>query len=146
MKPIILVVPGEPQGKQRARPRGDGRGVYTPAKSANYEKLIVGLFTEAYPGFEMLEEEAVVLRITAFYAIPKSKSAAKKGLMAVGVVKPTKRPDVDNILKSVMDELQGWANRDDAQEVWVQIFKQYSEKPRLDIRLSLEEDEINEPF
>ena len=83
MKPIILVVPGEPQGKQRARPRGDGRGVYTPAKSANYEKLIVGLFTEAYPGFEMLEEERTDSTGKLIDELEKASAQGITGLVAL---------------------------------------------------------------
>lgn len=53
--------------------------------------------------------------------------------MLNGELLPAKKPDIDNIAKAVLDALNSVAYRDDTQIVELQIRKQYSEKPRLEI-------------
>lgn len=53
--------------------------------------------------------------------------------MLNGELMPAKKPDIDNIAKAVLDALNSVAYRDDIQIVELQIRKQYSEKPRLEI-------------
>ena len=53
--------------------------------------------------------------------------------MLNGELMPAKKPDIDNIAKAVLDALNSVAYRDDTQIVDLQIRKQYSEKPRLEI-------------
>ena len=53
--------------------------------------------------------------------------------MRNGDLMPAKKPDIDNIAKAVLDALNSVAYRDDTQIVELQIRKQYSEKPRLEI-------------
>lgn len=55
--------------------------------------------------------------------------------MLNGELMPAKKPDIDNIAKAVLDALNSVAYRDDTQIVELQIRKQYSEKPRLEIRM-----------
>jgi Holliday junction resolvase RusA-like endonuclease len=46
-----------------------------------------------------------------------------------------KKPDVDNIAKSILDALNGAAYDDDKQVVALMIHKEYSDTPRVDIKL-----------
>ncbi|WP_332834903.1 RusA family crossover junction endodeoxyribonuclease [Clostridium perfringens] len=41
--------------------------------------------------------------------------------------KPTKKPDVDNIAKIILDSLNGVAYKDDSQIVDIRIIKKYTE-------------------
>lgn len=50
--------------------------------------------------------------------------------MLDGQIRPTKKPDSDNILKAVADALNQVAYRDDKQIVDTQVRKFYSETPR----------------
>ena len=45
--------------------------------------------------------------------------------MIAGEIRPTKRPDVDNVLKAIADSLNGLAYADDAQVVDMRASKQY---------------------
>lgn len=54
-------------------------------------------------------------------------------LMLNGELLPAKKPDIDNIVKAVLDALNEVAYRDDTQVVELQVRKQYSERPRLEI-------------
>lgn len=136
---IQLTVPGEPQGKQRPRawrgPKGKKPMTYTPAKTVNYETYIKELFAIKYPDFRPVE---CVLKMTlqAWLMIPASVSKKKSKLMQDLALKPGKRPDMDNVLKVVMDALEKLAYKNDSQIVEAHLYKFYAEKPRLDIRIS----------
>ena len=49
--------------------------------------------------------------------------------------KPVKKPDVDNILKIVMDGLNGIAYPDDKQITDAHVKKRYSSEPRVEVVL-----------
>ena len=75
------------------------------------------------------------LRITAYYSIPKSASNKKKKAMESGEIRPTKKPDADNVLKVVADSLNKIAYYDDSQIVDTHIRKFYSSNPRLEVSI-----------
>ena len=93
------------------------------------------LFAIKYPAFIPLDS-ALTIKIWAGLLIPKSTSKKKEGMMKMGIIKPTKSPDVDNILKTVMDALEKLAYKNDSQIVRVVMDKDYSERPRLEITIS----------
>lgn len=55
--------------------------------------------------------------------------------MLEGNIRPIKKPDIDNILKSVFDGLNGIAFKDDTQIIRIQTEKFYSNEPRIDIEI-----------
>lgn len=136
---IELTVPGDPQGKQRAKTfkRGDFVGAYTPRKTVNYEIYIKELFVDKYPDFMPLEGP-LMLQFTAYVSIPSSTSQKKRLLMLDGAIIPEKKPDVDNILKIIMDALESVAYRRDSQIAIAIASKLYSERPRLELRIEQE--------
>lgn len=124
-------VPGEPVGKGRPRfVRATGR-TYTPEKTERYENLVKLAFIKEYPDAVPLEGPLAVTMIANF-SIPKSWSKKKQALAIAGVLRPTKKPDTDNIAK-IKDALNGIAWVDDAQVVEESISKNYTEVPNLTI-------------
>ena len=75
------------------------------------------------------------VRILAFYGIPKSKSKKVKALMLEGKIRPTKKPDMDNVVKIIADSLNQVAYRDDTQIVDCQCRKFYAEQPRVEVKI-----------
>ncbi len=67
----------------------------------------------------------------AYYGIPKSTSKKKHKLMLFKAVRPTKKPDCDNLCKIYLDALNAVAYKDDVQVVDLQVRKFYSENPRV---------------
>jgi len=130
---IHLTIPGEPKAKQR--PKWFKHGTYTPEKTVSYESYIKELFATKYPEF-MPKETALTLHIYAGLFMPKSTSKKKVDMMKLGIIKPIKKPDVDNLLKTVMDALEKLAYKNDSQIVRVVMDKDYSERPRLEITIS----------
>lgn len=132
---IQFTIPGEPQGKARAR---TGKGfAYTPEKTVNYEALIKQIYVfEALKGKPKgLIEKPVEMAILAFYGIPKSYSKGKLLAAQHNVIRPTKKPDADNIAKIVCDALNNVAYKDDTQVVKLTVEKYYSELPRVEVGL-----------
>lgn len=124
-------VPGEPVGKGRPRfVRATGR-TYTPEKTERYENLVKLAFIKEYPDVTPIEGPLAVTMVANF-SIPKSWSKKKQALAIAGVLRPTKKPDTDNIAK-IKDALNGIAWRDDAQVVEESISKNYTEVPSLTI-------------
>lgn len=61
--------------------------------------------------------------------IPKSTPKSRKEAMFEGIIKHTKRPDVDNMAKAVLDALNGIAWEDDSQIARLSITKEYAKEP-----------------
>lgn len=127
---ILLTIPGQPIGKARARTTKAGFA-YTPMKTVNYETLIKELFAIKYPDFTPIEGP-VRMTLDAWMKMPKA-SKKKTNAMKSGEIKPTKKPDLSNILKIVEDSLNFLAYFDDKQIVEVTIEKRYSRRPRIDL-------------
>lgn len=129
-----FVIPGEPFGKQRpkvyANRSGKGSHAVTPEKTVLYENLIK-LTYQQQCGFRFCDNAHLDVRIIAYYSIPKSTSKKNRQLMLDGVMRPTKKPDFDNIGKIICDALNQIAYKDDAQIVDAQVRKFYSEEPRV---------------
>ena len=73
------------------------------------------------------------VRIIAYYEIPQSTSEKNKKKMLKHIIRPTKKPDWDNIGKVICDSLNKIAYNDDKQVVDSQVRKFYSENPRVDV-------------
>lgn len=138
MSAINFTIPGPPQGKARPRVVRAKSGIsltYTPDKTVRYEELTRLRYQAAARGFKFSDDAQVAVLITAWYPIPKSKSKKVKTAMLARQIKPTKKPDCDNVVKIICDALNGIAYRDDAQVVQVQMAKEYAHAPRTDVRL-----------
>ena len=130
-----LTIPGEPVAK--GRPRVCKWGTYTPIKTVNYETLVKELFIMEHFG-KMLEGQ-IAMTVTAYFGIPKSASKRVRADMLSGIARPTKKPDVDNLIKIIADALNGLAYNDDSQIVLAIIEKWYSDIPRVEITI----EEVN---
>ena len=130
---VELIIPGNPMAK--GRPRWSRHGTYTPEKTVAYETLIKELFVIKYPNFKPLEG-SLSLNVIAQFSIPKSASKKKRAEMLAGKIRPSGRPDIDNIIKIFADGLNGLAYRDDAQISMVSARKVYGEMPQVWITIS----------
>lgn len=132
---IKFTIPGEPKGKGRPRFTKQGR-TYTPDATTSYENLVRVIFMQAYPSYEPIPKDTpLTARLTAFYDIPKGASKKKALSMKNGEIRPTKKPDTDNIAKIVLDALNGLAYHDDAQIVELTVIKTYSLIPRVEVSI-----------
>ena len=75
----------------------------------------------------------MLVRIYAYYKIPKSTSKKKRAEMLEGRIFPTIKPDADNVAKIILDALNGVVYEDDKQVVGLLTLKRYSEEPRVEV-------------
>lgn len=130
---IRLVIPGKPLGKQRPRVLRNGI-TYTPKGTVNYETYIKQIFATEYKQYKP-KEGPLKMKITAYFPIPESVSNIKKTDMERGNIRPTKKPDIDNIVKIIADALNGLAYLDDKQIVSCTVEKYYSSVPRVQVEI-----------
>lgn len=125
-----FTVYGQPQGKARARTFYDKRSrsmrSVTPEKTTSYEDLVRWSYKAA--GGEYLGEDPIEVEIIAGYEIPKSWSMKKKQEALDDHIRPTVKPDLDNIAKAILDALNGVAFKDDNQVVRLIVSKYYSKE------------------
>lgn len=120
-----FIVEGEPQGKARPRFSRRSETVYTPSKTARYEKEIRQAYIAA--GGKMIPEGSyVTVTVDAYFRIPKSYTKRKRLACEHNIIRPNKKPDIDNVLKVVLDALNKVAYEDDKQVIEVICRKWYS--------------------
>lgn len=134
---ISFIVPGEPQGKGRAKVvkiAGFTR-MATPKKTVAYEGLVALAAQSAMSGGVPFDGSCVIV-VEAYFAMPKSMSQAKQAQALAGVIRPTKKPDGDNILKAVCDGINGVVWKDDVQAVDARVVKRYGQTPCLHVMVA----------
>lgn len=120
-KCTTVIVKGKPVAKQR--PRFNGKHAYTPRKTIEHEELI---------GWEYIRQRGrrldgpLEIWCEFVYEPPKSLSKKKRAEM-IGTPKLT-RPDNDNLVKLVLDALNGIAYTDDNQIWKIKCEKHYGEE------------------
>lgn len=124
-------VPGEPRGKMRpiaSASHGHAR-LYQAKEQTEYENWIRLCYDQRYKGEEPFKKpiEATVL---VYMGVPESLSGRKKSRMLSGEIAPTKKPDLDNVIKC-LDALNGIAFEDDKLITSIKARKAYSSSPRV---------------
>ena len=125
----------------KQRPRISGHRAYTPKRTKDYEERVLNEFRSSYNGFYPAfgKDVPVSVEIRIGQAIPKSWSKKKQLQAELGDIVPLSRNgDIDNIAKSILDALNGFAYEDDCQVVRLKVVKFYSAEPYAEVWL--EED------
>jgi len=116
---IEFFVPGKPVAKQRPRfsSRGKFGRAYTPSETVNYEALVKMCASEATRSDLPMES---AIGVTLVIHVDRPKSAPKR------VVYAKKKPDMDNVLKSILDGMNGILYRDDSQVIHAAVDKVFA--------------------
>ncbi len=132
---ITFVVSGPPVAKARARVVRTKEGrtfAYTPSKTRKYEAHARLCAQQAMKGRSPIEG-AVTIVMRASLPIPKSFSKRKTQAAMDQNVWHTKRPDLDNLIKSALDAASGIVFTDDSQVIGITASKFYSRQPALSV-------------
>ena len=127
-------VEGNIVGKERPRVNMYTCTVYTPNKTKDYEELVRQYFKIKYPKHEPLKGR-LSIEIIAYMKIPKTTSKIKTEEMLNGLISPTKKPDVDNIAKSILDAMNKYVFEDDNQVSKILIEKRYALQEKVNIKI-----------
>ena len=131
---VSFTIPMKPTGK--GRPRLVGRGaVYTPTKTKAYENFVKGCYIEQCDGYNF-GESTIIVDVEAYMPVPTKFRKAEKLAALRGELKPAEKPDVDNILKAILDALNELAYADDRFIYKLSIVREYSENPRTVVKIS----------
>lgn len=129
-------IQGIPIGKGRPRvtTKGGFARAYTPRKTADYEEKVRLSYNEVW-GNSCKMDTAIGADITAVFPIPKSTRKADRIRMENGNVFHTKKPDTDNVTKSVLDALNDIAYIDDSLVCDISARKFYGIDPKVIVSL-----------
>lgn len=143
-KTVEFIIPGAavPKARPRARiARIGGRDVprmYEPEKSVRYEGSVGWTYRQ-----ECKDPPAttpVGVTVLSFHSIPKSWSKRRKQNVECQQIAVEKKPDLDNIVKSILDGLNGVAFADDKQVWCLSAQKRYSLYPHTYVRVDFYEE------
>ena len=123
-------VPSKIIGKGRPRLNSYTGQVYTPTRTKDYESLVEQYFLLKYPKFKPLEGRLAV-NIKAIFSIPKSTKKSDKDQMLENTISPTKKPDIDNIVKIILDAMNKFAFKDDTQITKLSVEKVYGAEEKV---------------
>ena len=127
-------VPGKIIGKGRPRLNSYTGQVYTPTRTKDYENLIIQYFMLKYPRFKPFEGR-VSVEITANFEVPKSTKKSDKALMLENKINPLKKPDIDNIVKIILDAMNECAFKDDTQITKLAVEKKYAQEKSIYVKI-----------
>ena len=140
MMQICFEVPGQPRGKGRPRfvRRGNFVKTYTDAKTVGYEDQVRIYARQAMGSSEPLK---TALEAFIYVKLPVPQSYSKKRTEAClsGLERPCKKPDLDNIIKAMMDGMNKIVYDDDVQVISIQAIKRYAINAGVDILIKEKE-------
>ena len=125
---------GDIKGKARPRVNTYTCKAYTPENTKDYEMLIKQYFKIKYPRYVPLENR-VSVKIVAQFKIPKTTTKKDRALIEEGKLSPTKKPDIDNIVKIILDALNKMAIKDDNQITKIEVEKTYGEVEKIIVKI-----------
>ena len=134
---VSFIVPGEPQGKGRAKivRIGGFSRMATPQKTVAYEGLVSHAAQQAMSGAAMFLGPCRI-ELDVLCSVPASWSQKKQREALEGSTRPAKKPDADNVLKAVCDGINGVVWKDDVQAVEVLLRKVYAATPGVRVRVA----------
>lgn len=106
---VTFAVDGRPVPK--GRPRVTRHGTYTPKSTQIFETAVRAAWIER--GERPFEDgEALEVMVNAYFPIPSGTPKRKRD--GLHLTPYLKRGDIDNIIKAVLDALNGYAYKDDS--------------------------------
>ena len=128
MMHVTFRVDGQPHAKGRPRFTRKGGFVraYTDEKTLAYESIIRLAAQKSMGGSEPLKT-ALDAFIYISFAVPLSYSKKRKEACLNGLERHTKKPDIDNVVKAVLDGCDKVIFENDSQIINLYVTKKYGE-------------------
>ena len=116
-----------PTPKQRPR-LGKGGKVYTPNSTKVFEEICRLSYGNRY----YFDKEYISIKIVFKFKVPKSYSKKKYSEAIEGKIRPSTN-DIDNLIKSVLDGLNGKAWKDDRYIYRIEAEKIFADKDCIEV-------------
>jgi Holliday junction resolvase RusA-like endonuclease len=139
---IKLKIEMNPAGKKNPL-KGRYNRFYTHPETKTRQDIVLAAWkTQSRMSFE----KGIPLKLTLIlgYPIPKATPKKQRALMVSGLIRPIVKPDMDNVIKLVLDSLKGHAFSDDNHFVSFKepFIKFYAETPFIGVIIEeLKEEE-----
>ena len=130
-KTLTITIEPSPKERPRATVVGGHARIYTPKTTEAYEKKIRDAWIRQNGDTPM--DGQLLAKIYYGFRIPKSTPKKNIPAMLQKIIRPTVKPDLDNLDKAVMDALNKVAYKDDSQIVAKVSKKHYAEVPNIRI-------------
>jgi Holliday junction resolvase RusA-like endonuclease len=121
-----------PKGRPKFSTRGKFPVAYTPEKTKAYE-FEVGMMALAAMGGSKPLEGALEAFIYVTFAVPESYSKKRLEACLNGSEKHTKKPDLDNVAKCVIDGMDKIVFDNDSQITSIHATKVYGEVAKVEV-------------
>jgi Holliday junction resolvase RusA-like endonuclease len=121
------------KGRPKFARYGNFVKAYTPQDTINAEQDFKYQSLRYRPQTPIIG--AISLKIDTYRPMQKGMSKKKQELAKAGILRPTVKPDWDNLAKLVCDAMNGIFYKDDNQIVCCIVNKYYSDIPRIEIFL-----------
>lgn len=128
-----FVIDGEVVSKARPRFNSKTHHAHTPQKTVAWENWVRLSYKQQCK--EYFGDKPLRVGIVTYFSIPKSFSKKKERMALNDEIQPTKKPDCDNIAKSILDSLNGIAYDDDKNIVMLEVTKMYGSVPHTDVTI-----------
>jgi len=136
MSAVAFRIPFTPVAKQRARSVYANQGVkhYTPDETAAWERTVAMLAKGAMQGLPPIQGPLEVC-LEFVLVPPPSWAKWRRAAACQGFLAPTVKPDLDNLVKAIMDGLNEVAWVDDCQVVRQVVGKAYGSEPGVHVHV-----------
>lgn len=124
-----------PKGRPRFKCKYNRVFTYTPMATKRFENQVANYYQEEGNGYQFPKGTPITVSIEFGMPIPISTSKKKTEEMLRGAIQHTVKPDLDNLVKSILDALNGIAWYDDAQITELHISKKYVQHPHIYITI-----------
>jgi Holliday junction resolvase RusA-like endonuclease len=138
-KKLKFTVLGKPQAQQRPKFNSFTKRAHDPKESAEYKSNVRAMATVAVleNNWNICHREMPVsVNIISYRPIPTSVPIWKKNAAIHGLIPPLGRnADIDNVMKGILDAMNGVVYEDDCQVFKLTGESRYSDVPRVEIEV-----------
>lgn len=117
------------KGRPKFSVRGGFPRAYTPKKTVSAENEFIRQAMPHKPSIPLQKWAEVTIYL--FMPIPASFSKKDRAMAISGELRHTKKPDLDNLAKLVLDPMNGVFFRDDSIITSLCVYKSYHQQPSI---------------
>ena len=129
---------GQPQGRPRAVRMGAGVRMYDPPKSKAYKQMVAAV-VRSHMNINGIQTITAPIAVHLNFYFTPPKSYSKKRIQAIEAKEElfTKKPDLDNLAKSILDACNNLLFKDDSQIIGLTIGKHYGHEDYVDVKVQI---------
>lgn len=127
-----------PQPRPRVvRMRNGQTRAYNSEKSVVYKRIVkAAALSEMNKQRLTMTDRPLAMRLTFVFTPPKSYTKKKIEAVKSGELRYTKKPDLDNLAKAILDACNNTVYKDDSQIITLSINKEYGHTDHVAVKIT----------